>query len=88
MVKVTYFDQKGSFLPQGADALPENLVPGKDRFWLCDTGIGYRLPQRYGMITIGAKNLFDKSFHYYDTDIQNPAIQPDRVFFAKVTLSI
>ena len=88
MVKATYFKQAGSFLPQGVDALPENLVPGDDQFWLCDAAIAYRLPQRYGMITVGAKNLFNRSFHYQDTDIFNPAIQPDRMFFAKVTLSI
>jgi tetratricopeptide (TPR) repeat protein len=85
--KATYYHQKGDFTQQGGDpTLP--AIPGEDSFWLCDAAIGYRLPQRYGMITIGAKNLFDQSFHYYDTDIRNPAIQPDRVFFAKVTLSI
>jgi len=86
--KATYYHQKGTYLPQGADPLPENLVDGKDSFWLCDAAIGYRLPQRYGMISIGAKNLFDQSFRYFDTDPLNPAIQPDRIFYAKITLSI
>jgi tetratricopeptide (TPR) repeat protein len=88
MFKATYFDQKGSFLPQGADPLPENLVSGDDQFWLCDAAIGYRLPRRLGIISVGAKNLFDKSFHYFDTDRLNPAIQPARLFFARITLSI
>jgi hypothetical protein len=86
--KATYFDQKGSFLPQGLDPLPENLVSGKDDFWLCDAAIGYRLPQRFGIISVGAKNLFDKSFRFFDTDPLNPAIQPKRMIFMRVTLSI
>jgi len=88
MFRATYFDQKGEFLPQGADPLPENLVSGEDQFWLCDASIGYRLPNRYGMITVGAKNLFDTSFQYFDTNYLNPTIQPDRMFFARITLSI
>jgi len=86
--RATYYDQKGTFLPQGSDSLPENLVNGHDTFWLCNAGIGYRLPQRYGIISIGAKNLFNQSFQYFDTDILAPAIQPGRLYFAKVTLSI
>lgn len=86
--RATYYMQSGSFLPQGADSLPENLVSGSDTFWLCDAGIGYRLPQRYGIISIGAKNLFNQSFHYFDTDILAPAIRPGRLYFAKITLSI
>jgi len=85
--KATYYRQKGDYTQQGGDPTAPT-IPGEDQFWLCDATIGYRLPQRYGIITIGAKNLFDQSFRYYDTDIRNPAIQPDRVFFAKVTLSL
>lgn len=88
MFKATYFDQHGLYLPQGADPLPENLVPGKDTFWLCDANIFYRLPKRYGIVSVGAKNLFDQSFRYFDTDPLNPAIQPERVFYARITLSI
>jgi hypothetical protein len=87
-VKATYFNQNGSFLQQGLDPLPENLVTANDNFWLCDAAIGYRLPQRYGILSVGAKNLFDKGFKYFDTDSLNPAIQPGRMFYAKVTLSI
>ncbi len=87
-LRATYFDQKGEFLPEGEESLPGNFVPGEDQFWLADAAIGYRLPKRYGFITIGAKNLFDESFQYHDTDPENPAIQPDRLFFARLTLSI
>jgi hypothetical protein len=88
MARVTYYNQKGTFLLPLANDAPENFVNDRDRFWLCDASISYRLPERYGTIIIGAKNLFDQSFKFYDTDTLNPAIQPERMFFAKIILSI
>ena len=60
----------------------------RDRFWLCDAAVSYRLPERYGMVIIGAKNLFNQSFKFYDTDESNPSVQPSRMFFAKINLSL
>jgi tetratricopeptide (TPR) repeat protein len=84
-VRGTFIDQKGSFERVGAGGIFEE---GKDEFWLVDAAISYRLPKRYGFITIGATNLFDKEFQVFDSDVDNPRIQPDRFFFAKVTLAI
>jgi hypothetical protein len=86
--KATYYDQSGQFLA-GFDpiTLQDIFVSDSDKFWLCDAAISYRLPERYGMLIIGAKNLFDRSFKYYDTDELNPSIQPDRLFYAKINLS-
>jgi hypothetical protein len=80
----TYYDQNGDF--EGFDF--EGFFPGQDDFWVVDAAINYRLPKRYGFITIGATNLFDEEFNYYETDPDNPRIQPDRFIFAKVTLAI
>jgi hypothetical protein len=88
VVKATFYDQDGEFLPQGEAPLPENFIDGDDQFWLFDAAISYRLPKRYGFVTVGARNLFDKEFKYYDTDPNNPAIIPDRMFFVRITLSI
>jgi tetratricopeptide (TPR) repeat protein len=85
MGKATFVDQKGEFSTQST---PFDFTAGDDRFWVVDAAVGYRLPQRYGFITVGAKNLFDRSFRYADTDFANPAIQPARMFFARFTLSI
>jgi tetratricopeptide (TPR) repeat protein len=82
----TYYDQEGKFMREGP--IPVPYEEGKDDFWVADAAINYRLPKRYGFITVGATNLFDKEFEYADTDILNPRIQPDRFFFAKVTLAI
>ena len=83
-LKGTYVDQSGNFERQGSVGIFEK---GEDNFWLVDAAISYRLPKRYGFVTIGAKNLFDEKFQYYDTDRKNPRIQPDRNIFCKLTLA-
>ena len=80
----TYWDQNGKF-QRLATGQKES---GSDNFWTVDTAINYRLPKRYGFITVGAKNLLDEKFQFFNTDFDNPFIQPDRMFFARVTLSL
>jgi len=86
MVKTSYWDQDGS-ITRKIDFPPVYQSVG-DTFWLVDAAISYRLPQRYGFLTVGAKNLFNQSFNYYETDPANPAIQPVRTFYAKINLSL
>jgi outer membrane receptor protein involved in Fe transport len=83
-LKATYIHQDGRFSRQFDVTTFED---GSDDFWLLDAAVSYRLPKRYGFITIGVSNLTDKHFEYLDTDLSNPHIQPDRFFFAKVTLA-
>ena len=85
-LKGTYIDQDGKFQRQGA--LPGTFENGDDNFWLFDAAIRYRLPKRYGFLTVGATNLFDEDFKHFDTDVDNPRVQPDRTVFARVTLAI
>jgi outer membrane receptor protein involved in Fe transport len=63
------------------------VVPKEDQFWVFDASISYRLPKRFGLLTVVAKNLFDKSFRFQDTDPENPRMQPKRLVLAKVTLA-
>jgi hypothetical protein len=79
----TYWNQDGTF----TGVLGTDFRPGSDDFWTVDAAIGYRLPKRYGFITVGARNLFDQEFKFFDTDLRNPIIQPDRTVFARITLS-
>ncbi|MEA1991086.1 MAG: FecR domain-containing protein [Thermodesulfobacteriota bacterium] len=88
MLKGTYYNQDGNFLPLLMDQLPENFVSDDERFWLFDVSLSYRLPKRYGLITVGANNLFGEEFKYYDTDPLNPSIRPDRFFYAVLTMVI
>jgi len=81
-LRATYIDQEGTFEDPATV-----LFRGSDRFWVVDGSIAYRLPKRWGFITIGARNLFDEEFKFQDTDPKNPTIYPDRLFFAKFTLA-
>ncbi len=89
MLKATYINQKGGIEPSYS---PMYFIPSKNDFWLVDAAISYRLSKRVGFITVGAKNLFDKSFKYFDTyfgsNLKNPGIQPDRLIFVRLTLSL
>ncbi len=84
-LKGTYIDQEGSFERQFAGGVFED---GDDDFWLVDAAIKYRFPKRYGFITVGATNLFDEEFQYYDTDPDNSRIQPESFFFVRLTMAI
>ena len=80
----TFYDQSGKFI---------NFITGTysnadNSFWLFDAALGYRLPKRYGVITAGATNLFNKDdFNYWEVDLKNSRIQPYRQAFIKVTLA-
>jgi len=69
------------------DDLTMDTIPGSDYFWVFDAGIGYRLPKRYGMISVEARNLFNQSFHVIDTNKYIPRFSPDRFVIGKITLS-
>jgi tetratricopeptide (TPR) repeat protein len=80
----TYWHQDGEF----ERPLDRSIQAGNTDFWTVDAAIHYRLPKRYGFITIGATNLFDEAFRFYNTDFDNLSIIPDRRFFARVTLAL
>ena len=80
----TYWDQEGRF--EQLEAI--EFAAGHSKFWLFDAALNFRLPKRFGFVSVGATNLFDKDFAYYEVDFDNPTIQPKRAFFAKVTLAV
>ena len=84
-LKGTYVDQDGDFERQGTLGAFEH---GHDNFWLFDVALRYRFPKRYGFLAVGVTNLFDQDFEHYDTDRDNPRIQPDRSVFASITLAL
>jgi outer membrane receptor protein involved in Fe transport len=81
-LKATYIDQEGKFGNSQA-----GVVPGDDQFWTVDASIGYRLPKRWGLITVEARNLSDQRFNFQDTDPANPIIYPERLILARFTLA-
>jgi Tfp pilus assembly protein PilF/opacity protein-like surface antigen len=70
-LKGTYIDQNGKYERQGTFGTFED---GDDKFWIVDAAISYRLPKRYGFISVGVTNLFDEDFKYFDTERKNISI--------------
>ena len=80
-----YVEQKGVF----GNTLSNSAATTADRdhFWLVDAGLSYRLPGRYGKLSLQAKNLLDTAFLYQESDPENPTLYPERLLFARLNLS-
>ncbi|PON17983.1 hypothetical protein C2W62_10370 [Candidatus Entotheonella serta] len=83
-LQATYFHQEGQFRTSDFGL----TASGKYTFWIVDASLRCRLPKRYGFVSLGVTNLFDENFRYQETDFDNPAIQPDRIVFGQVILSL
>ena len=59
----------------------------QDTFWVVDASLRYRLPKRWGTITLSVNNLFDEKFKFQDSDPENPEILPERVVLLRFTLA-
>jgi len=65
----------------------------EDSFWVSDLSLGYRLPRRYGSVSLIIKNLFNETFSFHDVDFQNGTIprvlyQPERAVFLRFSLGL
>jgi len=78
-----YVDQKRDF----EEYIPEEAVES-DQFWQVDAAISYRLPKRYGIVSLVAKNLFNEEFNYIDTDSANPKFLPEQRVFLTLTVNL
>jgi len=79
-------EQEGLF--QTPFAQPgEPFAPGEDRFTVLDAFIGYRLPNRRGLLSLNADNLLDETFQFQDIDPTNPSIMPERLVSFRFTLA-
>ncbi|MBI2783405.1 MAG: TonB-dependent receptor [Gammaproteobacteria bacterium] len=82
-VTATYWKQDGTF----AGFLAPGLRSGNDQFWLLDAGVSYRLPARRGLLSLSAVNLTNEDFRFFEVDVNNTTIQPERALVARFTLS-
>lgn len=80
-LKTTYLNQAGRFIRTSG-----SHQNGSDEFWTVDAAVHYRLPSRYGTVTFGATNLTDQNFKFFERDLKNQSIQPNRILFGKITL--
>jgi hypothetical protein len=86
-----FFSLTGTFVRQEIDRR-EVLIERIQNFFLFDASLGYRLPNRRGIISLDAKNIFDQSFlfrniHFQTAEPVNPAYLPTRTIFARLTLN-
>ena len=103
-VGVRYFDPSGFFAGLGVTFVRQDLRrsqnnitefgEGDSNFTLFDAQIGYRLPKRFGIVTLQASNLFDKSFDYQDDSYResqdSPSVGPyipERQVLLQLTLN-
>ncbi len=63
------------------------FTPGDDTFVSLDASVGVLLPHRWGVVSMEARNLFDESFNFQDTDPSNPTLSPRRFIVVRYTLS-
>jgi tetratricopeptide (TPR) repeat protein len=82
-VKGTYVDQEVNYYDYNAGT----FMAGSDYFWVFDASVGYRLPERYGILTLEVKNVLDKGYRFQDTDPISPRIYPERLIVGRFTLS-
>jgi tetratricopeptide (TPR) repeat protein len=76
-------DQQGVF----ADPSGESFLADDSAFWVADASVGYRLPRRFGLLSLAFRNLFDRTFRFQDTDAASPRISPGRLVLARFTLA-
>ena len=85
----SYINQTGNY------AIPNSgtLAPMSSHFWLLDGSVGYRLPRRRGVLSVGVQNLTDRQFSLnevdpqLETESQFAPLQPRRAVIARFTLS-
>jgi Flp pilus assembly protein TadD len=78
----SYVKQSGSF----AEGLASPTFDADSSAWIVDAALDYRLPNRLGIVSIGAKNLTDTSIELIEVDPLNPRVATKRFAFAKLRL--
>jgi hypothetical protein len=99
---VRYFHPSGFFAGVGATYVNQQVnrsdvtgqPEGSGDFFVVDAAIGYRLPKRFGIVSLSVANLFDNKFKYQDDSFREfqtgPSVGPyipDRQILARVTLN-
>jgi hypothetical protein len=52
--------------------------------WIADVLVQFRLPKRYGILSAGARNVFDNELNLTEADPLNPRIATRRLVFANI----
>jgi tetratricopeptide (TPR) repeat protein len=81
----TYFHQTGSF------GFMPPFTEGSASFWLLDAALSWRLPGRHGLVSVGATNLLDKKFMFFEnagSSNTTTTVHAGRAIFARLTLAV
>jgi tetratricopeptide (TPR) repeat protein len=81
-IRGSFVDQQGNF-----QSPLQVVVPGADRFFTVDTSLGYRLPNRIGVVAIDARNLFDEPFSFQDASPEEPTLVSSRQVSLRLTVT-
>ncbi len=76
--------QKGEFFNFSTSS---EARPGNDQFIVVGIMTGYRLPKRYGFLSIRIENLFDEHFNFQETDQKQPLFEKERRIIGGLTLN-
>lgn len=93
--KTTFVEQDLTRIANEKDEVKRDSVVKKsevDEFFLLDSVIGYRLPNRRGILSLEGRNLLNKEFFYrsinfYQSEAISPLFIPERTFFVRLTLN-
>ncbi|MFZ1429950.1 MAG: TonB-dependent receptor [Geminicoccaceae bacterium] len=100
-LSVRYFAPNGFFAVAGVEYVNQ-MVNRKDGngdetdetgdAWLVDASIGYRLPERHGIVSLEFNNLLNQSFHWQDdtfrsSEQQNRRFTPERAAMFRLSLN-
>ncbi|PTN12807.1 FecR domain-containing protein [Nitrosomonas aestuarii] len=102
-VSVNYFNPQGLFAKLTGTYVRQELerapitpgavtTTGIDSFFLLDMAVGYRFPNRMGLVSLEGRNLLNDHFffrnaNFYTSEAINPRFIPTRTFFARATLN-
>jgi tetratricopeptide (TPR) repeat protein len=81
-VRLTRLLQDGQFFDLSTAA----YAPGRSRGHLLDLGVGYRLPQRRGLVAVELRNALDDAFAFQETNPQNATFPRRRTAVVRLRL--
>ena len=81
-VRPTYVHQEGKFGDPVAGS-----ISGSDSFWVLDASLAYRLPRRWGIVSVEGRNLLDERFRFQETDLATPVVSRGRLVLFKLNLA-
>jgi Tfp pilus assembly protein PilF len=90
----TFYDQRGVFQGKRISDAPQDA---SDSFWLTDLVLSYRFPKRYGLLSLGVNNIFNRDFTFEDrnsydslsveTSASPSALSSERIVFGKFSIT-